>query len=200
MNKKSIFLVVSLSFTICLFFHRVEAKIEKENFKQIDLSYIDLVLMDVEKDVERDTIRKALFLGKENVNFILDEIRLINEHGYIFQGFSKDNACKIQVDFWILNYQQFKEKPKKEQRERMMNKVKEIEAKLIGIVGFDKNGDLKVRFIASQFEGNKDLKNRQDFDILGDKLVAKYNEGELIFVNRTLRDIIKQERKLKKVR
>jgi len=99
------------------YIHRTRAEISEKNFTPISLTYIDMLFMEVEKKIEKYTIRKALF-GKKEINFLLQDINLINEKGYLFQGFDKDNVCKIQVDFWILNYQQFKKNSETEQRKK----------------------------------------------------------------------------------
>ncbi len=192
MGLKIIFMGVFFSFLMCSFIHRTEAEITEDCFKQNDLTHIDFLLMDVEKDIERVAIRTALFVEKEKVNFLLKEIFLVDADGYKLFDKSKYKGCKILVDFWILNDQQFKKEPEEEQRKKMMGQIKQVQLLIAGkLYTFEENKDLKVRFIAPQ---------KDTHEIAGDTLVATYNEGELVFVNRTLKDIFEQERKLKKIK
>ena len=193
MGLKVIFMGIFFFFVMCSFIYRVEAEISEDCFEQGDLTHIDFLLMDVEKDIERVAIRTALFVEKEKVNFLLEEIYLVDVDGYRF-GFdkSKYKGCKILIDFWILNDRQFKKEPEEEQRKKMMDQIKQVEAFIQEkLSAFEESKDLKVRFIAPQ---------KDKHEIAGETLVATYNEGELVFVNRTFKDIFEQERKLKKIK
>jgi len=75
----------------------------------------------------------------------------------------------------------------------MMDTVKVMELLFLTVDGFEEDKDLKVRFIAEQEETEK-------FDLLGDTLVATYNQGELLFVNKKLREIYETERWLRKIK
>ncbi len=194
MSLKSIFTGICFCFMMCSFIYRVGAEITEDCFEQSDLTHIDVLLMDVEKDIEKVTIRTALFFEKEKVKFLLKEIDLVDIHGYKFGRFdkSKYKGCRILVDFWILKGEQFKKEPEDEQRKRMMDQIKQVQFEIRRrLHTFEENKDLKVRFIAPQ---------KGKHEIAGDTLVATYNEGELSFVNRTFKDIFDQERKLKKIK
>jgi len=174
------------------YIHRAGGEITEKHFTRLELTYMDVVLMEAEKEIEKYTIRKALF-GNEEVNFLLKDIWLIGENGYRVGGFDKDKGCKIQVDFWIHNYQQFRKNSEKEQRQKMMDKVKITGWYFWGLGGFEEDKDLKVRFIAEQEE-------KKERELFGNILVATYNEGELLFVNKKLSEIYETERWLRKIK
>jgi len=73
MEVKKIFKLVLLFFALCFFAHKATAEIQKEDIEPAYSTYIEMVLEKAENNIEKNTIRRALF-GKEEIAFLIKEI------------------------------------------------------------------------------------------------------------------------------